>query len=172
MGRGPEYNLQNWSLSEWDLLSQTRKETGTETAELWAVHRCMRSASSPNIQAGFQLSQEEGAQVCGGGGGGQHRLMVSTLRCPTYGALTTQKDHVLNTVGSWEWAALTALALQTREVEPNVSGDPRDRSLTSRALHPPGVPQPSASQPGKNSTYSILSYFQCCKNGSIDLCYK
>lgn len=60
--------------------------------------------------------------------------------CPHRGASTTQEDHVLNTVGSLEWAALTALALQTREVEPKVSGDPRDRSLTSRALHPPRVP--------------------------------
>lgn len=79
--------------------------------------------------------------------------MVSKMRCPTQGASTTWRDCVLNTVGPWEWAAPTVLALQTRrqsekanqqpqvptqvEAETKVSEDPRDRCLTSRTLHPP-----------------------------------
>lgn len=78
--------------------------------------------------------------------------MVSKLRCSTQSASTTWGVGV-GIVGSPEWVAPTALALQTRkqfeeanqqpkvptqvEAETSVSDDPRDRCLTSRALHLP-----------------------------------
>lgn len=132
-----ECKLQNWSLSKWNLLSQTR-DAGQDSKAVGSTGRCavcfllkhLGRLSAAPMERGSSPLRNRAAQTRGVG---------STLA-----PLMEHEPCVLDSSGTRGWALLKKQSEESHqqpqiqaEAERDASEAPGDRCLTSKALHRP-----------------------------------